>query len=302
MSSNMVCAAGIDDALSESAEAADTGSPTDVSEGPRQPRRVPAGFSRRFQAALPYLLRIISVGAFFVAWEIYGQAQETTLFFAPFSEVVESLYDQVQTSEFWNAYRQTLQPFLYGWLLAMATGIPLGLLIGRFTSISRISGPYLSFLNAVPVSTLVPVVVVAFGIGMTARVSVVFLFAIVEIVINTAAGVRFVNKELVEMGRSFGGNEWQLMRRIILPGSMPGIAAGARIGTGRAVIGMIVVEVLLVSVGVGRLVDRFRSRFQGAALFAVVLSLAIFGVAMLELVRQIERRALRWRRESGLDA
>ena len=175
MLSNRVCAAGIDDALSESAEAAGSGPPTDVSEGSRRPWRVPEGLSSRFQAALPYLLRIISVVAFFVAWEIYGQAQETRLFFAPFSEVVESLYDQVQTSEFWNAYRQTLQPFLYGWLLAMAVGIPLGLLIGRFTSISRMSGPYLSFLNAVPVSTLVPVVVVAFGIGMTARVSVVFL-------------------------------------------------------------------------------------------------------------------------------
>ena len=288
--------------MSESTEASETDPSVERPQGSPQEGHAPPTPGERFQAALPYLIRVISVAAFFVAWEVYGQAQETTLFFAPFSAVVESLYDQVQTFEFWNAYRQTLVPFLYGWLLAMAVGIPLGLLIGRFTNVSRISGPYLSFLNAVPISTLVPVVVIAFGIGISARTSVVFLFAIVEIVINTAAGVRFVNKDLVEMGRSFGASEWQLLRRIILPGSMPGIAAGARIGTGRAVIGMIVVEVLLVSVGVGRLVDRYRSRFQGAALFAVVLSLAIFGVAVLESVRQIERRALRWRRESGLDA
>lgn len=259
------------------------------------------GFGRRFQGALPYLVRGLSVALFFVAWEWYGQIQETNLFFAPFSDVIRSLFEQMQTSEFWNAYRQTLVPFIYGWLLALALGIPLGLLIGRFTIVGRVTAPYLSFLNAVPVSTLVPAVVVAFGIGITARTSVVFLFAIVEIVINTAAGVRFVNKDLVEMGRSFGANEWQLMRRIILPGSMPGIAAGARIGTGRAIIGMVVVEVLLVSVGVGRLIDRYRSRFMGAALFAVVFSLAIFGVVVLELVRRVERRALRWRLETGID-
>lgn len=288
--------------MSESAEASETVSSLERPQDSPQGWNAPPTPGERFQKALPYLLRGISVVAFLAAWEIYGRSQETTLFFAPFSSVVESLFDQVQTSEFWNSYRQTLVPFLYGWLLALAVGIPLGLLIGRFTNISRISGPYLSFLNAVPVSTLVPVVVIAFGIGITARTSVVFLFAIVEIVINTAAGVRFVNKDLVEMGRSFGASEWQLMRRIILPGSMPGIAAGARIGTGRAIIGMIVVEVLLVSVGVGRLIDRYRSRFLGAALFAVVLSLAIFGVAVLELVRQIERRALRWRHETGLDA
>lgn len=287
--------------MADPAEIAESTTASTRSGGLRSFWEGPKGFGRRFQSALPYIVRGLSVVAFFVAWEWYGQIQETNLFFAPFSAVVESLVEQAQTSEFWNAYRQTLIPFVYGWLLALVVGIPLGLLIGRFTTVGRISAPYISFLNAVPVSTLVPAVVVAFGIGITARTSVVFLFAIVEIVINTTAGVRFVNKDLVEMGRSFGANEWQLMRRIILPGSMPGIAAGARIGTGRAIIGMVVVEVLLVSVGVGRLIDRYRSRFMGAALFAVVFSLAIFGVVVLELVRRLERRALRWRQEAGID-
>ncbi len=282
--------------------------PTDTAEShPSKPTAANrlVGFFHRVPlwgpAAVPWLVRSASIGVFFVAWEIYGRQQENTLFFASLTQVVAALWDLVQTAEFWSAYRQTLVPFVYGWTAAMVIGIPLGLLIGRFTTLGRLSGPYLAFLNALPVSTLVPVVVIGFGIGLQARTIVVFLFVIVEVVINTAAGVRYVNRDLIEMARSFGASELQLLRRIILPGSMPGIMAGARIGTGRAVVGMVVVEVLLVAVGVGRLIDRYRSRFQGPELFAVVLSLAIFGVVLLEIIRQIERRALRWRRETGVE-
>ncbi|MFQ5814070.1 MAG: ABC transporter permease [Anaerolineae bacterium] len=253
--------------------------------------------------ALPWLVRLTSIGALLAAWEVYGRLQETRLFFAPLSEVVMALWDLAQTREFWSAYQDTLTPFLYGWALAMVLGIPLGLLIGRFAAIARISNPYLAFLNALPISTLVPVVFIGWsqigsGLGIEARTTVVFLFAVVEIILNTAAGVRYVSRELMEMGRSFGASQWQLFRRIILPGSLPGIMVGARIGTGRAVVGMVVVEVLLVAVGVGRLIDRYRSRFLAPELFAVVLSLAIFGIVLLEIVRRVERRVLRWRPEA----
>lgn len=243
----------------------------------------------------PWAVRLVSLAIALGAWEVYGRRQELTLFFVPLTHVVAALWRLMGTAEFWSAYRQTLVPFTYGWLLALTLGIVWGLLIGRFRVLWDLSNPYLTFLNALPVSTLVPVSVILFGIGIESRVLIVFLFAIVEVTINTAAGVRYVNPELIEMARSFKATEWRLFRRVILPASSPGIMAGVRIGTGRAVVGMVVVEVLLVTVGVGRLILRYRSRFESAELYAVVLSLALFGLAVLALARRIERRTSRWK-------
>jgi ABC-type nitrate/sulfonate/bicarbonate transport system permease component len=79
---------------------------------------------------------------------------------------------------------------------------------------------------------------------------------------------------------------------------MPAIMAGMRIGTGRAVVGMVVMELLLVSVGVGRLVSRFRAGFDSPNLYALVFTLAVFGLLALAVMRRLEIYALRWRRDS----
>ncbi len=246
---------------------------------------------------LPWAVRSISMLALLGAWEYVGRQQETTLFFVPITLVLGALWELVQTQEFWEAYRQTLVPFIWGWSLAIVVGIAVGLVIGRFRSVLALTTPYLTFLNALPISTLVPVAVILLGIGYPSRVLVVFLFAVVEITLNTAAGVRYVDRDLVEMGRSFHATEWRLFRKVILPASGPGIMAGVRIGTGRAVVGMVVVEMLLVAVGVGRLILRFRGRFLSANLYAVVLSLVIFGIALLAIARRVERRVSRWKYE-----
>jgi ABC-type nitrate/sulfonate/bicarbonate transport system permease component len=253
-----------------------------------------AGSSSRWT---PWLFRIGSVGLVLLIWEAYGRAQDTTLFFVPFTSVVTALWELVQTAEFWDAFRQTFIPFIWGWLLSLVVGISLGLLIGRFPAFDALTKPYVTFLNALPISTLVPIAVILFGIGYPSRILIVFLFGVIEVTLNTAAGVRYVNRDLVEMGESFNGTQWRLFRKVILPASVPGIMAGVRIGTGRAVVGMVVVEILLVAVGMGRLILRYRGRFQSAELYAVVLALILFGILLQVMARRIELRASRWKYE-----
>ena len=237
----------------------------------------------------------MAVGVALVGWEIYGRSLESNLFIPRLSQVISALVELAGSADLWRAYGDTLVPFAWGWGLAIVIGIPFGLLMGQSRVATGLTMPYLAFLNALPISTLVPVVVIAFGIGLTARAAVVFLFAIVDVVLTTAAGVLYVDRELVEMARSFGMSRARQFRRVIFPGSMPGILAAIRVGTGRAIVGMVVMELLLVSVGVGRLVSRFRDGFRSPELYAVVVSLAVFGLAALALVRQVELRALKWR-------
>jgi ABC-type nitrate/sulfonate/bicarbonate transport system permease component len=231
----------------------------------------------------------------FVAWDVYARLAGDPVFIPTFVAIAGAFVELVGESEFWQSYATTLGPFAYGWAAAMVLGVPLGLLMGRSKIATGLAMPHLSFLNALAISTLVPVVVIVFGIDMVARSTVVFLFAIVDVVLTTASGVRFIDDDLFDMGKSFGLRRLKRFTRIILPGAAGGIAAAVRVGTGRAVVGMVVMELLLVSVGVGRLISRYKDSFQAPRLYAVVLSLAIFALAVQAVLRSLERRALEWR-------
>jgi len=269
--------------------------PAPVSEG--APKTLPLSRPRSSGRWQRLIIGASSVLVALVAWEFYARSLESNLFIPTLTSVIVAFVDLSQDPEFWTAYRQTLVPFAWGLGTALVTGVPLGLLMGRSKPLTQISTPYLAFLNALPISTLVPVVVITFGIGLIARSAVVYLFAIVDIVLTTAAGIRYINPDLLEMSDAFGANRWTRVKRVIVPGAMPGILAALRIGAGRAVVGMVVMELLLVAVGVGRLISRYKDGFKSPELYAVIISLAAFGLAVMAIVGAVEKRATRWRGE-----
>lgn len=246
--------------------------------------------------------RLVGVGAIlagFLAWELYARSLDNNIFFPTFLRMVGALGGLLQDPVFWEAYRQTLIPFVWGWVASMSLGVVLGLAAGLSKTMWQLVSPYVAFFHALPVSVLVPVVVVAVGIGLLARSTVVFLFGFFEVMLSTAAGMAYISDDIREMTRSFGMGRLRAFRRVTLPGAMPAIMAGLRIGTGRAVVGMVVMELLLVSVGVGRLVARYRAAFESPELYAVVFTLATFGLVALTLMRRLEVYTLRWRKDSG---
>jgi NitT/TauT family transport system permease protein len=145
-----------------------------------------------------------------------------------------------------------------------------------------------------PVAPLIPIVIIALGLGLAARIFIVVLFAVVFITVNTRAGVRGVEASLIEMAYSFGASEAQIWRRIVIPGAMPAIFAGMRIGLGRAITGMVMVELLLVATGLGRLLLEFSGRMQSDLVFATILVVIIEALSLLAAMQTIERRVARW--------
>ncbi len=114
------------------------------------------------------------------------------------------------------------------------------------------------------------------------------------ITVNTRAGVRGVEASLIEMAKSFGASEGQIWRRIVIPGAMPAIFAGMRIGLGRAVTGMVMVELILVASGLGRLLLEFSGRMQSDLVFATVLAVIIEALALLAGMQALEKKITRW--------
>lgn len=194
----------------------------------------------------------------------------------------------------WEALFISNQALVLGYVLSIVVAIPLGLAAGRARVIDRLLNPYVGIFLAIPVAPLIPIVITALGLGLASRVVIVFLFAFIYITVNTRAGVRTVDPGLIEMAKSFCANERQVWRRIVIPAAVPAIFAGLRIGLGRAIAGMVIVELLLVASGLGRLLLEFAGRLQSDLVFATVLVVILEALLLLGAMRLVEKKAAPW--------
>jgi NitT/TauT family transport system permease protein len=128
----------------------------------------------------------------------------------------------------------------------------------------------------------------------------VVVFAIPVVIVNSRAGIRSVDRALIEMATSYGAGERQIWREILLPGALPAIMTGVRLGLGRAVTGMVIIELLLVAVGIGSLILSFRGMFMPDMLYGVVVLVVIEALILVSVVRVVERRVAPWSRDVQL--
>lgn len=234
-------------------------------------------------------LRLLSLFIFALAWQILASRLDSLLF-PSFTETARAFAHLVVTPGFWDALWTSHQALLLGYGSAVAVGVSCGILMGRSRTIARAVDPYLSILLAVPKAALVPIVIMACGIGLPARALVVFLFAVVIIVVNTHKGMRTLDPGWVEMANAFGANELQLWRHILARGALPSIMTGLQLGLGRALTGMVAVELLLVAVGLGRLILEYQGNFEAGSVYAVVGFVVIEAVVVLGLFKRLGAR------------
>lgn len=236
--------------------------------------------------------------AFFVVlfgvWEWFGRTRGGLLF-APFSETFVAWIALVSQPEIYEALWLSNQAMLLGFALAVFLGIPIGLLIGRLEKLEKFLDIYLNILLVTPMSALIPIIIVALGIDLSSRVLVVFLFSFPIITVNTRTGLKNLDPSLIEMARSFGATELQLWRRILLPGATPAMMAGIRLGLGRALSGMIVVELLLVAVGVGAMILNSMGFFKPEITYSVIIVIIIEVMVVMGIAKRIEERLVSWR-------
>jgi len=257
-------------------------------QAPIQPR-----VTRLSEKTLRAGLRFFSLVVFALGWELLARRLDSLLL-PGFTETIAALARLLATPLLWEAVWISNQAMVLGFSLAATVGILLGLLMGRWRAAERYLDPYLNILLVTPKSALIPIVIMATGLGLPSRVLVTFTFAIVVITVNVRAGLRMIDPGWIEMARSFGATEGQLWRKIFLRGALPAILTGLRLGLARSVSGMITVELLLVALGIGRLILHFQGTFEAASLYATVLVVVAEAVALLQVCRWLERWMAPW--------
>lgn len=223
-----------------------------------------------------------------VVWEIIGRF-ELVLLFPPFTEVLRAIPEVVTTPSFAAAARVTVFCYLTGLALAVVLGIGLGLLMGLARPADRLLNMWVNVFLSAPLSALVPVIMILFGMGAPTVIVTVFMFAVWIIALDTRAGVQGVSPSLVEMSVSFGASPLQRLR-IILLAALPEILAGIRLGVIRGVKGVVIGQLLVSIIGVGALFAMYSQNFLMAHFWALILILFAFALTLADLIGRLEAR------------
>jgi len=240
--------------------------------------------SRRFVST-------VTVLTFLIIWEIAPRVGIVdAMYTSQPSRVVAAGLEIVSTSGFLHDVFVSLSEFAIGFALAIGIGVPLGLLLGRFSVLRYLLDPPIMALYATPHLALLPIVVVWLGIGMQSKIAVVFVGGFIPILVNSMAGVRSVESSWVLAARSFCAGEWEVFRKVILPASIPSVILGIRLGVSRSVLGVVVGEMYQSQAGVGNEIMRYGSEFRTDYLLFDVLLVSLFGFAAASVVRALEAR------------
>lgn len=240
-----------------------------------------------------WALRATSAVVILAAWEVYGRAVNPVLLSSP-SAISVAFVRMVADGTLPTALAESLVVLGMGALIGVVVGLAVGLAAGRNRVLAALIELPLNALYATPSVALIPVIVVWFGFGPTAKTVVVTLFVLFPMLINTMRGVQEVDRELVEVARSFCSGERRMWFDLILPSALPYVVTGLRLAIGRALIGVIVAEFFTAFAGLGNLIVTNANGFHTDRTFVPILVIAVIGVALTALLELVERRIARW--------
>lgn len=265
----------------------------EIREAKRRARRAHARRERARRAILKWGVRLASLALFLGLWQWYGSSVNPILFSPP-TKIAHEFWVLTKDGTLPKALLQSLRVFGIGLGCAIAVGIPLALVWARFQVVDWAIQAYINALYATPLVALVPLLVLWFGFGLKAKSVIVFSFGVFPLLLTVYQGARSVDPELLEVSRSFRLSELQTWRHVILPSSVPFIAAGLNLAVGRALVGLIIAEFYTSAGGLGYLVLTAGNTFQTAKMFVPIIVVMVLGVLLLGATRALKRRVAPW--------
>jgi len=214
--------------------------------------------------------------------------------------VADEFVEAARDGTMWPAFTDSMSALGIGLLLALVTGVPLGLMIGMSPTTDLLTSPYLWGFFAMPRIALAPLMILWFGFGLEVKVWLVYLSAVIPLILSCKDGVQTADASLIQAARSFGANRLNMFAKVIAPSTLPFIASGIRNGISRGFVGLLVIELTVGSGGIGSEVMRSMRDFNTARMFAFASLLVIVALVLISASRQLERVASRWREEVAL--
>lgn len=231
-----------------------------------------------------------------VAWEAFVQLADIPVLYLPGpSTIIAALYDLFVHGGLWRDLLITLGRIFGGFAIASVTGIALGIWMGTSRHAEAIGDIFVAALYPLPKVTLIPLFIIWLGEGETFQMTLSWLGAIFPIVVNTLLGVKECDKGLMLAARDLGASERQIKWRVILPSAVPHIFAGLRLGLGVSIILVVAAEMVTGRTGLGARLYLAGQVLETGKVFAILLLLAILGIAVSKGQDAIDRALGNWR-------
>lgn len=211
------------------------------------------------------------------------------------SAIAQAFVRQWQSGDLLEDLVISFSEFAVGFTMSLVVGLVLGIAMGMSRWVEYAIDPFIWFLYASPLIAVYPLMIVWLGFGSATVIAITFLLTFVTIAVNTLAGVRSVDPQLIRAVRAFGGSQFDIIFKVVLPASMPLVLAGVRIGLGRALIGVILGEMFSANGGLGHHISYYGAHLKTADLFVPLLTVIFIGILTTRLCAMFERWFLAWR-------
>jgi ABC-type nitrate/sulfonate/bicarbonate transport system permease component len=251
------------------------------------------GLARRRRERRRKIVRgAVGIAVLLAVWQLMSVAYDLQLILPPPLAVARTIFETLTLStDRWlygpNIYEHLAASFaraISGFAIASAFAIPLGLLVGRVRAVREYVDPVIRALYPIPGIAWIPLAILWFGLGNAAVVFVVFIAEFFPLYFNTEAGARNINPILVDAARCFGARRLTLLRRVILPASIPYIITGMRIALGGAWRMIVAGEMLASQSGIGSVLMESRYQLRATDLMMAMILISIVGYATERLI------------------
>ena len=248
-------------------------------------------------------LRLISLLAVVGIWQLLSSTGvlPATRLASPVT-IAHTAYTLVTTnSPTYGTLQASLLVSAERWGIGLCVGVAIAVLLAVASGLSRIGeyafDPVLNAARSIPLLGLLPLFIVWFGIGNMPKIIIITLGALFPMYINTFAGIRGVDPKLGELGRVLGLSRWELIRHVVLPGSLPSVFTGLRLSVIGSLLALVVGEQINANAGLGFMITTAQEFLANNIIMVCLFVYAILGLLADGAVQLVERRALSWRRE-----
>lgn len=241
---------------------------------------------------------IIGLVIFAFVWMLISSIVFTREEFSQFSgfmpgPTLNALLASVQESKFWISVFASLRRIIVGILLAAVIGIPIGILVGFYPRLRSLSYSPIQFIRMISPLSWMPVALLLFASFESAVYFLIVMATVCPIILNTTIGVLNINPQWIKMALNQGANNFQLIRTIVIPASLPYMLTSLRLALGVAWIVLVPAEFLGVSSGLGYLINDARDTMEYDKLMAMVIAIGILGFSLDRIIQKLQHR-LSW--------